>query len=580
MKFVEHTTYRKDIDGLRAIAVLAAMAYHFGVLANGFLGVDVFFVISGYLITRIIHTELIEQRFSLVEFYIRRIRRIIPLTLFVVAVAFVIGLLVMLPDDLENLAQAVVATNIFGNNILQALTTHVYWNIANDFRPLMHTWSLGVEEQFYVLYPLLVLMLMRLGKRGLLVGVGVLALISLLLCFMGFPDYQTFYFLPFRFYELAFGGVAAIAFQNRLIQHKYSILFVLGLLGVLFFPEPLLSNPFAIALTVFLTVGILISANELSKWSSIILTNKLSIGIGLISFSLYMWHQVILAYMRYFVIQMPTAVHYLAALVLTFIISIITFYAIERPFRNKLLVSTTKLLIITACLFLFTTLPALYIHFKAGVIKDVPELGIYKSDAQSGLHYQYNDRIHAYSRPFKTTDRVKVLLMGNSFARDWGNVLMESSVAEHIEIVYIFNPYDENGLSDLVEQSDVIFYANALRSHIDELGIDQSKFYVVGTKNFGTNSGYFYNYSGDDYFAQRTRMEHRYYERNEKFKAEWGSRYMDLIGKVMNDEGTLPVFTPEQQFISQDGRHLTESGAKYFANLFNVELIRIIDLTK
>ena len=153
--------YRKDIDGLRAIAVAAVIVFHLGFAATGFLGVDVFFVISGYLITGIVLDDIARGRFTFADFYRRRVRRILPLSLITSLVALLLGTLVMLPDDLENLAQSVVATNLFSNNILQAITTRNYWDIVNEYKPLMHTWSLGVEEQFYLFWPLILIFASR-----------------------------------------------------------------------------------------------------------------------------------------------------------------------------------------------------------------------------------------------------------------------------------------------------------------------------------------------------------------------------------------------------------------------------------
>ena len=159
--FKESKKYRDDIDGLRAIAVIAVILFHIGYLKNGFLGVDIFFVISGYLITNILYTESVEHRFSIVNFYLRRIRRIIPLVLVFCSMSLFLGILVMLPDDLENLAQSIITTILFSNNILLCMTTGNYWEVINEFKPLMHTWSLGIEEQFYALYPFLFLLLKK-----------------------------------------------------------------------------------------------------------------------------------------------------------------------------------------------------------------------------------------------------------------------------------------------------------------------------------------------------------------------------------------------------------------------------------
>ena len=146
MNLSKNNNYRKDIDGLRAYAVLAVVIFHFGFLPNGFLGVDVFFVISGYLITGTIYKKLLNNKFSIKEFYIRRTKRIIPLVSFICLISLILGVIVMLPDDLENLAQSIVATNFFNNNTLQVLTTKNYWDVVNEFKPLMHTWSLALKN--------------------------------------------------------------------------------------------------------------------------------------------------------------------------------------------------------------------------------------------------------------------------------------------------------------------------------------------------------------------------------------------------------------------------------------------------
>ncbi|MGV4462924.1 acyltransferase family protein [Ornithobacterium rhinotracheale] len=136
--------YRIDIDGLRALAVISVIAFHFGFLPNGYLGVDIFFVISGFLITSIAYNEVQNDKFSVAKFYERRIRRIIPLLLVVTTISLFLGMLLMLPGDLENLAQAAVASNLSANNILMMITSSDYWNVTNEYKPLMHTWSLGI----------------------------------------------------------------------------------------------------------------------------------------------------------------------------------------------------------------------------------------------------------------------------------------------------------------------------------------------------------------------------------------------------------------------------------------------------
>ena len=578
MKLNSTKTYRKDIDGLRAVAVIAVIIFHFGSLPNGYLGVDIFFVISGYLITGIIYREINDNRFSIVNFYLRRTRRIIPLSLFIILVSLSIGIVVMLPDDMENLAQSVMATNFFSNNILQAITTKNYWNVANEFKPLIHTWSLGVEEQYYLLYPLLFLLVGKRHRRLLLPILIILTIISLILYFLSFKEHEKFYFIPFRFFELSLGGIAVIYLNHKLIVHRFSAIFVFGLVVILCIDLSFIPRQWLLLITVMLTLGVLVSSNDVSKISSFVLENKILVSIGLISFSLYMWHQVLLSYARYFVVQKLKTVDLLYISVLTILFSVTTYYVVERPFRDKERIKPSILLSILISLFLVTNISALYIYNNGGVVRDVPELDLKKGQAERGVHAKYNARILEYDKAFSSdSNNLKVLVIGNSFARDWVNVLLESKHKDGIDISYIYDPINHSDFYSRVKGADIIFYSTAKKTVVNKLGIDESKLFVIGTKNFGVNAGYFYNYSGKEYFKQRTLMEDGYLESNNKMKQEWGASYIDYISMIIDKDNTVPIFTPTKMFISQDCRHFTKSGASYFAQLFENELALILD---
>ena len=172
--------YRAEIDGLRALAVVPVILFHAGFefFSGGFVGVDVFFVISGYLITTILIEDIDNERFSIVNFYERRARRILPALFFVMLACIPFAWMWMLPDPLENFGQSLVAATLSANNVLLYLTTG-YWDLASEFKPLLHTWSLGVEEQYYVLFPLLLLLTWRFGKGIVLLTVIVIASVSL-----------------------------------------------------------------------------------------------------------------------------------------------------------------------------------------------------------------------------------------------------------------------------------------------------------------------------------------------------------------------------------------------------------------
>jgi hypothetical protein len=173
---------------------------------------------------------------------------------------------------------------------------------------------------------------------------------------------------------------------------------------------------------------------------------------------------------------------------------------------------------------------------------------------------------------------MKVLVIGNSFGRDWVNVLLESKFKTSIEISYVSHPFENPNFQYRADTADVIFFSTANRESVNKLGIDTSKLFVIGTKNFGINSGYFYNYSGNDYYQQRTVMEDGYLEKNEELRREWGSRYINLIAKIIDKNNTVTVFTNENMFISQDCRHFTKAGAIYFAHLFEDELSKIFKI--
>jgi len=569
--------YRTEIDGLRAIAVLGVIAFHYGFIANGYLGVDVFFVISGFLITGIIKRELDEGRFSIVNFYLRRTRRILPLAIFVPAVALLVGMKIMLPHDLRSLAENVVATNFFANNVLQVVAINNYWDVWNNYKPLMHTWSLGVEEQYYFFYPLLFLLIGKKRASWIVPAVSAFAAISLVMCFLPqFDDTHKFYIITFRFWELAVGGLAAIVMKDRLIKHKLSWILALALIVIQCLPWVSPMPVIPLLVTTALTATLLISDPSSDKIALGILGNPFSIWIGKISFSLYMWHQVVLAFWRYALVQVLGPLDYALIFAITIALSAFTYAFVEQPFRDKKRVSTKTLFAWLIPAFVCTSAVGLWVFKKHGVLRDVPEMNIYKSAPLAPNAEEYNARIYDMDKDFTSTNKVKVLVAGNSFARDWANVLLESRFKDQIEVSYIYEPEKSKTVADRSTKADVVFCSFAPRSEVQAYIPEMKKVWIVGVKSFGMSNGVFFNHRGPGYFEQRTAMEPGTYEQNARLKAEWGDRYIDLASKVLDGNKTVPVFTPEHKFISQDGRHLTQPGAQFFAGLEDAELARIL----
>lgn len=559
--------YRNDIDGLRAIAVLAVLFFHLGYLPNGYLGVDVFFVISGYLITGIIYKQVLQNNFSILKFYIKRTRRIIPLVLFIILISLVVGLIVMLPDDLENLAQSIIATNFFGNNILQAITTKNYWDVVNEYKPLMHTWSLAVEEQYYLIYPIIFLVFKKERIKYILPTLIFLTILSLVLFFSPFDVAEKFYYLPFRFFELSLGGICAITLKGKLIQSRHSFISII-LLIILLTVDLGISNELLILITVIITCVILMSSNENSKITSFFLENKVVVFIGKISFSLYMWHQLLFAYARYFVVQDITLEISSVLIIMTFMLSVVSYYVIEQVFRDKTRLSNKSTFIILLIGFVLTSSISFFICKKAGVVRDVPELGLYKNEKRiHGVHSQYNHKNYLLDKDFKSKNKIKVLVIGDSFARDWINILLESEIKGDIEISYIYNIKTHKNLEARVENAEIIYCSRFNINILDIYNLPREKTWCVGTKNFGVNNGIFYNSKKGNYCKQRTSILSEYLVLNKEMKKEWNDHYIDLLSMVLNSENTVPVFTDDCMFISQDCRHLTKSGAIYFSKI-------------
>ncbi|MBB4079004.1 peptidoglycan/LPS O-acetylase OafA/YrhL [Lewinella aquimaris] len=597
--------YRTDIDGLRALAVVSVILFHLGLLPNGYLGVDVFFVISGYLITSIVYHQSEKGKFSIIHFYERRIRRIIPLLLFITGVALVLGLIYMLPDDLENLSQAVVASNFSANNILMYITSSDYWAVKNEYKPLMHTWSLGIEEQFYMLYPFLFFLFKGEKIRyvkGILI---VLTLLSMVAFLLQSNVAASFYFIQYRFFELSIGGLGAILFTNTTIK-RYGqgrvLLYTLLALTTLIMYAPILeSNTSKVLLTTMLTVGVLITGKQYFDQDRVyqaIMANPVVRFIGNISFSLYMWHQLVFAFARTAFIEEITTGWAVALSLLTLVLSVATYYGIENPFRKPQVMKTRTVLLAVGTAFVVTTGAAFYIYTIGGIVKDYPELNLYRAElgdrrnffsGSSNIHIEYNEKVKRLDRGFSDTGKTKVLVIGNSFGRDVANVLLESALADKLEVRYfeLSRVMTDDSLRIRFEEADrVILGAQGTfgKDFLESLGqahnftADRSKVWVFGTKDFGFSNGIHYNNITDEtnFVTYRTKMKAHGPRRNRELQEEWGDRYIDILAKLANDEGEILVFTPEGKFMSQDTEHLTKSGAEYIARLFEPELTEIL----
>ena len=333
-------TYRPEIDGLRAIAVIGVLLFHFGLgFPGGFVGVDVFFVISGYLITGILLRQLEGERFSLSDFWARRVRRIAPAAVVMALGTMAMGWYVLESGDFRSLARSLMAHVFFASNCYFS-RDQGYFEESGEGEPLMHTWSLSVEEQFYFIFPLLLLFLWR--KWGARSGVilAMLALISL-----AWSSWQVnadpkgaFFLLPARAWELLAG--ALLAFYRPSLRERPSLLFELitwlGLtliMASMFLYDKATLFPGLSAIPPVLGAVLFMGGNAAGRtWAGRLLSVKPVVWIGLISYSLYLWHWPLVVYAHVMIIEMTLMVQ-ASLIVLSFICAFLSWKFIEQPFR-------------------------------------------------------------------------------------------------------------------------------------------------------------------------------------------------------------------------------------------------------
>ena len=336
-----HQKYRKDIDGLRALAILPVIFFHAfpQIVPGGFIGVDIFFVISGYLITTIIISSLEHDRFTLVGFYIRRIRRIIPALVLVLLITALVGWYILFSSEFENIGKHILSSAGFVQNF--TLWNEIdYFDRPAEVKPLLHLWSLSVEEQFYILWPVLLVYAWKHRWNAVYV-ISLIALISFMSnIFLTYRNTSAaFYFPVTRFWELMIGSLLAylVLHQSRMINNYANIRSFIGLALIIFTIFSLNEEklfPGWWALLPVLGAASIISSGKDSWINRHILSNKLLVGIGLISYPLYLWHWPIFSFLR-ITEPDPSSLELSVAILLSAALATLTMYAIENPFRYK-----------------------------------------------------------------------------------------------------------------------------------------------------------------------------------------------------------------------------------------------------
>jgi peptidoglycan/LPS O-acetylase OafA/YrhL len=449
--------YNPLIDGLRAISIISVILFHakFEINGNiifksGFLGVDIFFVISGYLITSIILKEYnLKKKFNFFNFYEKRARRLLPALLFITLVFFPFAFFGMFPSQFTEFLYSIISSIFFYSNFYFHYIEQLYQAESGLSKPYLHTWSLAVEEQFYLIFPFFFIILIKFFKRRLILITLIIFILSLIFASWASLNHPSFnfYFLPTRAWEMLSGTLVALI-EKKYKKKKYNfnnnifpkIGFLLIILSFLFFDEktrhPSL-NTFALILGVCFVIFYSNNKDRLTNF----LSNKYFVFIGLISYSLYLWHYPIFSLSRINNFDQGNFIRLLIVIVLIFILSIFTYKFIELPFRDKSIFSRTKffycsLLTIGLIIFLITSsfLNKDFL-FNRFLVKNI--------NLDNGYYIEkYRAYMHKTGNPlFNYKNKKNILIIGDSHAQDlFHNLKLNDN---------LFNDYNFSHYSDI-----------------------------------------------------------------------------------------------------------------------------------
>lgn len=571
-----------EISLLRALAITQVVGYHYfpQFFPGGFIGVDIFFVISGFLIAKVLTSSDLTVADSWFRFLKNRFFRIYPALTSVAILSIFFSYFLILPDEYENLAQSVIASIFAANNILLNLTSG-YWDIASSFKPLLHTWSLGVEEQSYLILLFVFALVHRLLERKALLTLLLISSFVMLLYFnISGAKNAGFYLVLSRFWEVAAGALVFLLKKNAIdcgINFRRQLLYsssLVILVTLTFVSYGELRNPAYYALTpVVLTCLILYlpfkhNGRELKCFKPLI-------GVGLISYSLYLLHWPALVLLESSSKNLLTLTEKVVLLLFVLIASFLSYRYVEQPFRERT-VGVMRYTFLFASLFLIVVFSAFVL-----VNKGLPDRYSDTKDFSQYIDISYNSKLDKPTPAHGVLNELlhdkKIIIFGDSFANDFYNILGEGLVNNMNEVVLLSQPfrcfgeYAETVLTDTSFKGRTVFLASSvipwecILENISYFVSLDARVYVVSPKNFGDNLNWLMLVDE----SKRKQLSNdinsdflNYYEKYKKIiPAQHQFDYFS--GAIIN--GSVQI-TDEFGFpLSQDRSHLTRYGAKYFS---------------
>ena len=624
--------YRREIDGIRALAVIPVILFHagFGLFSGGYVGVDVFFVISGYLITGIVMNDIKRGTFSIADFYERRIRRILPALFLVVLICAPAAFFILLPSDLKEFGQSLIAVATFSSNMF-FWSQSGYFHGAAELKPMLHTWSLSVEEQFYVFFPILLLLMWR-WKRKLIVPVLLaIAVASLFLAEWGALNkpIAAFFLLPTRAWELLLGSLVAFYLaddsRKQLSITQSNVLSAVGLIAVayaIFRFDARTTFPGLHAVIPTLGTALMIIGAKPETWVGKFLCQPAMVSVGLISYSAYLWHQPIFSFARHLGLAASATLTLGALAVSSLVLGYLSWRYIETPFRRNRSIPRNRIFLFAGFGSLAMLLAGVSGHVLNGFIDRLnPDdrylASISPSNQGTYVRTRFDARHHAPFAP--GGNGIKLMVIGDSYAKDLVNAIYEGPLANRVQVSthqiaagcgnlfltrsiedQVTNSYpvlcrqdgwyNQATVQELIRQSDQVWVASDWQAW-DAALLPESlanlertfgdKFVIFGTKNFGAinikkilATPAPKRYQLQNQISETSRMINR--QLAQTVDATHFVNVSDLIcGTPVGTSGECRVFTADGRLLSYDGGHLTVDGARELgAKLVDVPAIR------
>jgi peptidoglycan/LPS O-acetylase OafA/YrhL len=610
--------YRPEIDGLRALAVLPVMLFHAGLetFSGGFIGVDVFFVISGYLITTIILKELKQEKFSIVNFYERRARRIFPALFLVMFFCIPFAWFLLLPSDMIDFSKSLVAVSLFASNILFSYE-HGYFDAAAELKPLLHTWSLAVEEQYYVLFPIFLILFWKLGQRWILFALGIVFFLSIAVAQQTTytKSAAAFFLLTTRGWELMIGAFIAF-YLLKANRKKFSkeMCELSGWLGVALIIYAVitynklttLSGLYAL-IPILGAVLIILFATQQTTVGKFI-GNPIFVGVGLISYSLYLWHYPLFAFARHYGFSHSDSNIFLVLSIVSVMLAYLSWRFVEVPLRGR--GNFTRGYIFGLSFIL------LFFFISLGLL----------GKAKNGNLWRYSDDIMNYFKLKNSSDefvwdlknklrgkdfnsgKTKILVVGDSNSGDLLNILSAidrdnvfslSSLTIKSGCGNLYLPrnnfsyyikFDEvkwcadidDLLADknmsLIKQADWVIFASGWTEWEADLFFESynklvsaygDKFWFFGNKHLDFSYIKFIRSYKNSLFPSTAYLEVDKLKINARLKEVAGDRFIDPY-ELFCVKDKCSIRAQSGELLLYDGFHLTREGVNFFAAKLDV----------